>query len=668
MGRGEDSARQLSFRTDAQRVIAAEVHAFRHAPPTWPRLVAKVRELGATHVTLLAPWSEHEAREGERDFGSQRAALAIGSFLDRAEEVGLRAIVRIGPRVRADLTFAGLPEHVVYDREVMARSARGNSVPSPMPPRVFPWPSYSSTAYRDRITAYFAALAVELAPRLAPQGIVDVVDVEDAGAVLLRAGAYARDYHPDAIRAFRSELEARYATPAALSAAWGVRVASFADVSAPTRFAADTPRDLPRHLDWARFQEASVRDFRVFLRDTLAAVGLGAATLSATLDSNAVGMPTDPHAAANVLGRAGVELAARADEVDAVRRRTTPLALASERPFARVIVGGSPWGRSRCDDDTFASILLAVAFGARELELSMGVEHERWWGAPIASDGEPAATFEPTRKLLAALAELGIEKLAFRPDAVIVVPPEYVRLTRVTHLFGPLGAGILDFVGRSFAEATLEGRFGFEKPIQHVLFARLRELEAALDDARLSFALVDPASLAAMETVPAIVLSPTFDFVDDATASALESASSRGAAVLTGPLDPRLDGAMDPRASSGALQASLASELAARIDDTVAQRGLTRLPSGDEGARAYPLATAREVLAYVVANPSCTDDRIAVDVDAHDPLTDETYAAGTPIPVARGRVRLLVRSEGESASGTRSSARPSARPRARRSR
>lgn len=641
---------QLALRSEGDAILGAEVHFFRHDPSAWPALLDTIVELGATHVVTLLPWAEHEPSPGEVDFGSMRPRLDVGAFLDLAAERGLRAAVRIGPRVRADLSLAGLPEHVTFDRAAMARSARGGAVPSPMPPRIFPWPSYSSEAYRAHVRRWFGELSAVLAPRLHPAGIIDAVEIEDAAAVLLRAGAYARDYHPDSVAAFRSFLEERYETPDALSRAWGVRVGRFEDVAPPTRFSAESPRDLPRHLDWARFQERSVASFRAFLKQTLAESGLGRARACAVLDATSLGTPCDPGGAAAELECVGVELTSRASELSTTRRRMSPLALVRARAFARVIVGGSPFGRARTDEDSIACILLAVAFGARDLQLSMAVAHERWWGAPIDFDGAKTPVFERHARLLAALRELDLAKLVHRPEIVVLVPREYLRLARVTHLFGPLGAGILDFVGRSFAEATLEGTFGLAQSVQTEFFEHVAELERGLEGAKLPFAFADVASLASMHGTPRVVCVPTFDFVDDDTRALVELLAQRGARIVEGPVSPTLDGCMNPIRSSSLrtfephrfVDAAEALEFFAHLGREL---GIHRLPH-DPASRAIalPLRDAAGLRAYVLVNPEAKAASIdlAHERGFRDPIEGESFPAEASVSLAAQSARLLV--------------------------
>lgn len=648
---GETSkSEQLRLGSEGEAILGAEVHFFRHDPSAWPSLLDSIVDLGATHVVTLSSWVEHEASDGAVDFGSMRPRLDVGAFLDLAAEKGLRAIVRIGPRVRADLSLAGLPEHVVFDRAAMARSARGGPVPSPMPPRIFPWPSYSSEAYRAHVRRWFGEVGRVLGPRLAPAGIVDAIEIEDAAAVMLRAGSYARDYHPDSVAAFRAFLEAEYETPEALSRAWGVRIGRFEDVAPPTRFSAAAPRDLPRHLDWARLQEQVVADFRTFLETTLAECGLERARVYSVLDATSLGTPFDTGGAAETLHGVGVELTSRAEELRTTRRRMSPLGLVRARPFARVVVGGSPFGRARSDDDAIACILLAVAFGARDLQLSMAVAHERWWGAPVDVDGTRTPIFERHARLLAALRELDPSRLVHRPEIAVLVPREYLRLSRVTHLFGPLGAGILDFVGRSFAEATLEGNFGLAQSVQTEFFEHVAKLEQGLEDARLPFVFADVTSLASMQGAPKVVCVPTFDFIDDETRELVDALARRGARIVEGPFAPTLDGRMNPIRANGprTFEPHRFSDAAEAVDffsSLARELGIARLPH-DPASRAvaFPLRDASGLRGYVAINPEASPVTLQLpgEREFRDPVEDETFDEQTAIELRPKSARLLL--------------------------
>ena len=89
--------------------------------------------------------------------------------------------------------------------------------------------------------------------------------IDNEGSFYFREGAYSQDYHPDALRAYRDFLRAKYGTIDALSLAYGLShqegedppsdLTRFTSIEPPRRFDAEIATDLVRHLDWCAFQE-----------------------------------------------------------------------------------------------------------------------------------------------------------------------------------------------------------------------------------------------------------------------------------------------------------------------------------------------------------------------------------------------------------------------------
>jgi len=274
-----------------QRVplYAGSVHYWRLDPRDWRACLEATKALGARLVDLYIPWGVHETGPGQFDFGRTDARRDVASFLRIAHEVGLYAIARPGPHINAELTYFGIPERIIWDPSCQARSRSGHPVMLPMLPFAFPVPSYASEAFHDEAARYFQALGPVLAPLLYPAGPIVMVQVDNEGALYFRDGAYDQDYHPDAIRLYRDFLREKYRSIEALRAAYtnsnakpatsaeasgapaeetdaaepsrregeaeGEGELRFASVTPPTRFDAETPGDLARHLDWSEFHE-----------------------------------------------------------------------------------------------------------------------------------------------------------------------------------------------------------------------------------------------------------------------------------------------------------------------------------------------------------------------------------------------------------------------------
>src|SRR6185369_6693701 len=157
-------------------------------------------------------------------------------FLGMIHERGMLAIVRPGPHINAELTYFGLPERIVWDSACQAKTPKGNPVMLPIVPVAFPVPSYASESFHEEVERWFEACIPLLAPLRHPDGPIVMVQVDNEGALYFRDGAYDQDYHPDAIRLFRSFLKAKYADDVSLQTAWNNPEIQLENAPAPVRF------------------------------------------------------------------------------------------------------------------------------------------------------------------------------------------------------------------------------------------------------------------------------------------------------------------------------------------------------------------------------------------------------------------------------------------------
>ncbi len=96
---------------------------------------------GIDIVDVYLPWGVHEQTDGSLDFGARDPRLDAVRFLNLAHSLGLLAIVRPGPHINAELTYFGIPERVIWNRDCQARSPRGMPVVLPVPPLAFRSPA-----------------------------------------------------------------------------------------------------------------------------------------------------------------------------------------------------------------------------------------------------------------------------------------------------------------------------------------------------------------------------------------------------------------------------------------------------------------------------------------------------------------------------------------------
>jgi beta-galactosidase len=204
-------------------LIAGSVHYWRLDPKDWRACLEATRALGVRLIDVYIPWNVHEIAPGKLELGQGDPQRDVGAFIRLAHELGLYVIARPGPHINAELTYFGIPERIIWDVSCQARTPKGNPVMLPMLPVAFPVPSYASEAFFDETARYFQLLAPALRPLLYPDGPIVMVQIDNEGALYFRDGAYDQDYHPDAIRLYRSFLREKYRTIDALHATYAKR-------------------------------------------------------------------------------------------------------------------------------------------------------------------------------------------------------------------------------------------------------------------------------------------------------------------------------------------------------------------------------------------------------------------------------------------------------------
>ncbi len=161
-------------------------------PSVWPTALAALRSLGFDAVDIPLVWREHD-RGGAADLGAPRD---LSKFFDLVAAEGLRAIVRLGPTCADDAPAMGVPDRLLRDPGVCARTRRGNPVVTLDGLRVMPVPSFGSGRWRDESAGWVRAASALLAPLVA-RGVVTAVVLGPAALRTLRDAPDDRDHHPD---------------------------------------------------------------------------------------------------------------------------------------------------------------------------------------------------------------------------------------------------------------------------------------------------------------------------------------------------------------------------------------------------------------------------------------------------------------------------------------
>jgi len=532
---------------------AGAMHYWRHAPEDWGPCLDAMKAMGLRLVDTYVPWGVHEIAQGSFDFGERYARLDVARFVEMCGERGLHVIIRPGPHINAELTYFGLPERVVWDRDCQARTPRDNPVILPLVPVAFPVPSYASDAFHDETALWFEAVGRVLGPLIYPHGPIVMLQIDNEGALYFRDGPYDQDYHPDAVRLFRSFLREKYSNVKALREAWADDVSglTFATAAPPMRFDASEAHELARHLDWMEFHEHLLAEAMGRFAHALENAGLSSVPTLHNLPLGEAATPLNPSRIAEVVDLIGLDYyhPANPQHHMTILRRTGELATRCEGrsvpPFGAEVGAGFPPFFPPLDDlDSLYTLMTALAYGLRGFNLYMAVDRDRWVGAPIDVHGLPRRLADDYHALIDALERTQFHTLRRAMPVRLVVPRALRRLSRATHAFGPVTPSAFHIAGAGPMESCLEDDFGLGEIAPIVGESFVRAFERALLARGVPFAYAGGEALEASTTGASWIVCTTAGGLKADVLAQLRAARARGVSVTIGPRIPSRDGSM----------------------------------------------------------------------------------------------------------------------------
>jgi hypothetical protein len=182
----------------------------------------------------------------------------------------------------------------------------------------------------------------------------------------------------------------------------------------------------------------------------------------------------------------GLDLYHQASEYDRVRRRVLYLAGTSRLPYAPELQsGGWPWWAPLGLADARTTALAALMHGLKAFNLYMAVDRDRWFGAPIAIDGERRpAEFAFWRRLVTMLREVGWSTRQRAIETVLVCSRPAVRAALASSLLDPMPPMAYGLLGLRMIDVAAD-------PVALVEQDRATEL---LTDAHIPFVQADAAT------------------------------------------------------------------------------------------------------------------------------------------------------------------------------
>ncbi len=470
---------------------AGAMHYWRVPRERWAGCLRELHGLGLTIVESYVPWRVHAPERGELRWRGQHD---LPAFLEAARAAGLKVVLRPGPHVNAELTSFGMPDWVLAEPEVQARTARDTPAWFPVPPRAFPIPSYASRAFQTHVRAWYAAVAEVVEPFVGDP--VVALGVDNEAQLFFRTGAYDLDYHPDAL-------------------AWWQEAC---DAPAPRAW---DPAQAATCARWVRFKDHYLARALGAFSAMLDGVGLRDLARFHNLPPGHHGLYDLRGIQREVGGPVGIDAYTPRAEFRALRRRAaacvgdaTPIPIAFE-----VGVGFFPWLppldlAAGSEDPTRERdhLLTLLSQGIRGFNLFMAVERDRYYGAAISQDGrvEPHASW--IRPLLATLAELDWPALRRAIPIAVIATRADERYGLASSVIDPMTPVLAEVLGLGRGGATELGR----DPAAISSRTWQHAITAALELAQVPYALVDEAAPVDELARYRAVIVPTIDRIDRA--------------------------------------------------------------------------------------------------------------------------------------------------------
>jgi beta-galactosidase len=389
------------------RLLSGEVHPWRLDPAHWGRVLDAMKDLGFDTVSTYVSWAQHEVAAGEFDFSGSRD---VAGFLQLVQERGMHAVLRLGPNTAAEQEDSGWPRRVLDDPACQARRPGGSPYLLATSTHQSYMPSYAAKATMAEITRWYDAVCAVVAPLQWPAGPVIACQVDNEIGFHFQSHAFALDYHPDTVEQYRAFLQSEYGDIAAINATYGSAYDDVGDIAPPTD---GTEEPEQWRVDWVRFREHHLRSTLGLLAQMLRDRGIDRVPLVHN-DYPRTATPMDLGAleASGAVDLAGADIYTTKEGGRFVRELARHLAGSSKLPYMAELGTGwltLPWllpMRTTSADEQHAA-MRAWVHGVRAANVYMLVERDRWYGSPIAADGEirePKADFyRRLHRLLSAL-------------------------------------------------------------------------------------------------------------------------------------------------------------------------------------------------------------------------------------------------------------------------
>lgn len=529
-------------------LVSGAVHYWRLERGLWDRLLDAVVGMGFRVVETYIPWSAHEREWGGFDFGAGRPNRDLEAFIRLCGDKGLYLVVRPGPHINAEITYFGYPPRVLKDPECLSLALDGKPHFLPVPPRMFPVPSYASTKFLGEVEAWFDAVLPIVKSHLYPEGPIIAIQADNECSHFFYTSPFTFDCSPDSRRQYRDFLKVRYGDVEALNASHLTRYRDFSEVEPPPTFDGDQPEDLPRHLDWVRYTEEYLRLALGRIRRMYEVRGVSGIPVFHNAPSSPLHPPFNTEEMEGVIDIEGFDLYPMAGPGYYRILKTWSLAVSagSRLPYIpEFSSGGWPYFLPITLADQRFTTWVGWMHGIKAINFYMLVERERWYGSPVSRDGRiRPEIYEFFRTFNRALEKGRLHRLERHNPICLLSQRDYRRHQATTTVWEPISSILFDGTGLSAEVMCLEEATGFSQCIPIANDLLFNNYFAALERASLPFTVADSGIDAGRLAGYSLVVAPTFDYLEDGVQSRLVDFVTDGGTLLVGPLLPERDDRM----------------------------------------------------------------------------------------------------------------------------
>lgn len=546
----------LSVNGKAVPVYSGSVHYWRLERERWPRILDQVQALGFNMIETYIPWSVHEAAPGVFDWGTTDPRKDVDAFCALCEARGIWLMVRPGPLINAEMTDFGFPEWVLLDPEAQARTAVGSlhldAAWGFHPPRPYPVPSYASPAFYDAVGRWFDAVCPILARHLAPTGCIVAVQSDNETCYMFHDQAYATDYSPASIAAYRRFLTERYGTIARLNECYAALYPDFDAIEPPRDCQIRTAADVPWHRDWVEYKERYIHDGVAGLARMLRERGVAGVPIFHDVafqyrtPLDIARMEADP-----AIDWVGINLYRPPQGYAGTVQRMRYLAGTTRLPFVPEF-GSGIWShhpQTPTPEEQEFTTLAALMHGMRAVNFYMLVERERWQGSPITRHGACRPLYADFyRRLSGFLRRYPLGAFQRQPRAVALLNYD---LGRYAAMASTLHYAHVDLLGLPDELGMVDLEIGFRWDVAHEVDHHrtdnwLGQVFTALKRRQLDYDIADShIAPQRLQRYP-LAFIPTVDFMDAGDQRKLLDYATRGGHLVIGPGLPYLDENLRP--------------------------------------------------------------------------------------------------------------------------